>query len=248
MEVHHHAHTERKKWTHYFWEFLMLFLAVFCGFLAENQREHYVEHKREKQYVRSFLGDLKSDLEQLDSLVKQRVKRKRDIDSLSFFLSAPDPDVYAKKIYYLSRPLTVAYQFFRNERTIQQLKNGGNLRLIKKQDVSDAIMLYDHHVRWTDLVANREQEYILEYVKRIEELFDTRIFNSMRTGTGTFGFRMPEEQEVHLLKYDKLSIQLFLNKIHFLSSVNDYHLMVYYQLLDLAKQAKTHIEKDYSLK
>ena len=46
MEVHHHAHlasgethTSRKKWTHYLWEFLMLFLAVFCGFLAENQRE-----------------------------------------------------------------------------------------------------------------------------------------------------------------------------------------------------------------
>jgi hypothetical protein len=28
MEVHAHTHTERKKWTHYFWEFLMLFLAV----------------------------------------------------------------------------------------------------------------------------------------------------------------------------------------------------------------------------
>ncbi len=41
MEVHAHTHTARKKWTHYFWEFLMLFLAVFCGFLAENQREHF---------------------------------------------------------------------------------------------------------------------------------------------------------------------------------------------------------------
>ncbi len=30
MEVHHHSHTARKKWTHYFWEFLMLFLAMFC--------------------------------------------------------------------------------------------------------------------------------------------------------------------------------------------------------------------------
>ena len=34
MEVHHHAHHEGKKnWKSYFWEFLMLFLAVFCGFL-----------------------------------------------------------------------------------------------------------------------------------------------------------------------------------------------------------------------
>ncbi len=30
MEVHAHTHSPRRKWTHYFWEFLMLFLAVFC--------------------------------------------------------------------------------------------------------------------------------------------------------------------------------------------------------------------------
>ena len=45
MEVHHHPHTSGKKWTHYFWEFLMLFLAVFCGFIAENFREHQIEKK-----------------------------------------------------------------------------------------------------------------------------------------------------------------------------------------------------------
>ena len=48
MEVHAHTHTARKKWTNYFWEFLMLFLAVFCGFLAENQREHMIEHRKEQ--------------------------------------------------------------------------------------------------------------------------------------------------------------------------------------------------------
>jgi len=52
MEVHAHSHTSRKKWTHYFWEFFMLFLAVTLGFLVENQREHYIEHKREKEYAR----------------------------------------------------------------------------------------------------------------------------------------------------------------------------------------------------
>ena len=61
MEVHAHTHTARKKWTHYFWEFLMLFLAVFCGFLAENQREHMIEHKREKVYMTSLVEDLQKD-------------------------------------------------------------------------------------------------------------------------------------------------------------------------------------------
>ena len=40
MEVHHPHHvTHKKKWGEYLLEFLMLFLAVFLGFLAENWRE-----------------------------------------------------------------------------------------------------------------------------------------------------------------------------------------------------------------
>src|SRR5574342_530876 len=58
MEVHAHTHTERKKWTHYLWEFFMLFLAVTAGFFVENQREHIVEHKRGQQYIKSFVEDL----------------------------------------------------------------------------------------------------------------------------------------------------------------------------------------------
>ena len=41
MEVHHHSHSEhgKRNWKSYIWEFVMLFLAVFCGFLAEYQLE-----------------------------------------------------------------------------------------------------------------------------------------------------------------------------------------------------------------
>jgi len=61
MEVHSHSHTERKKWTHYFWEFFMLFLAVTAGFFVENQREHWMEHQRETRYVKNLLQDLSRD-------------------------------------------------------------------------------------------------------------------------------------------------------------------------------------------
>ena len=62
MEVHHHSHTERKKWTHYFWKFLLLFLAVSCGFLVEYQLEHKIDKDRKKQYMRSMVKDLVPDV------------------------------------------------------------------------------------------------------------------------------------------------------------------------------------------
>jgi hypothetical protein len=50
MEVHQHSHTPRKKWHHYFWEFLMLFLAVTLGFLVENQRATSLLEILKKEY------------------------------------------------------------------------------------------------------------------------------------------------------------------------------------------------------
>ena len=86
MEVHAHTHTARKKWTHYFWEFLMLFLAVFCGFMAENQREHMIEHRREKEYMRSLIEDLQTDTFNLNSnILLGQVVRTRLENLVSIF-------------------------------------------------------------------------------------------------------------------------------------------------------------------
>jgi hypothetical protein len=46
--------------------------AVFCGFLAENFREHQVEHQREKQYIISMLRELEADTAQLKIVLKIR--------------------------------------------------------------------------------------------------------------------------------------------------------------------------------
>jgi dihydroorotase len=87
MEVHHHTQAHAKKnWKTYFWEFLMLFLAVFCGFLAENFREHQVEHQREKQYIVSMLKELEADTAQLKIVLKDSV-RVTGIDSMVRYIN-----------------------------------------------------------------------------------------------------------------------------------------------------------------
>ena len=57
MEVHHHSH-HPKKWKEYLTEFLMLFLAVSMGFIAENIREKYVENERSNELMRTASGAL----------------------------------------------------------------------------------------------------------------------------------------------------------------------------------------------
>ena len=133
MEVHHHPHTARKKWTHYFWEFLMLFLAVFCGFLAENMREHMVEHKREKKYIRSLIRDVELDIASLQSSYDNRRTQIGYFDSLRI-LSKQGYENRLNDFYFYARHITRYTTFQYHDRTIQQLKNSGNLRLIMQID------------------------------------------------------------------------------------------------------------------
>ncbi|HEX4850899.1 MAG TPA: hypothetical protein VFV08_08845, partial [Puia sp.] len=61
MEVHHHPdiHHQPKKWKEYLLEFVMIFLAVTLGFLAENLREHITERAKEKKYIEAFVRNVK---------------------------------------------------------------------------------------------------------------------------------------------------------------------------------------------
>src|SRR5882672_10823030 len=102
MEI-HHPHMEKKKWTHYLWEFLMLFLAVFCGFLAENFREHQVEKNKEREYILSMIEDLKTDTVNINSHTIYRNNRRMQMDSLSGLLRQPGYRNHTGLIYYYAR-------------------------------------------------------------------------------------------------------------------------------------------------
>ena len=157
MEVHAHSHSPRKKWTHYLWEFLMLFLAVFCGFLAENFREHQVEHQREKKYIVSLIKDVELDIASLENSYELRKVQMSFFDSLSLLLKEGYKD-QVNNFYFYTRHIPRSTLFRYHDRTIQQLKNSGNLRLIRNADAADSITVYDNEAIKTVLVQQETEE------------------------------------------------------------------------------------------
>lgn len=158
MEVHSHTHTARKKWTHYFWEFLMLFLAVFCGFLAEYQLEHKIEKSREKQYIRSFVEDLEADTVDIESRMRVCDRTVTIADSLVIMLSSPDPGMFANEIYFYLRTVHRSNPFNVNDRTIVQLRNAGGMRLVTNKAVSDSMVAYYKMVDFVQYIHEEQIE------------------------------------------------------------------------------------------
>jgi hypothetical protein len=173
MEVHAHTHTPRKKWTHYFWEFLMLFLAVFCGFLAENFREHQVEHKREKKFMASLIYDLRQDTAGLNRSADQVSYSRTLQDSVLLFLNSYTPgDFLNLRFNYLIAWSLNRFSIVFNDVTAMQLKNAGNLRLIRNQETIRKISEYWTEQESTKIYLERYLEYRRRNREYSEKLFD----------------------------------------------------------------------------
>ena len=133
MEVHHHAHTSRKKWANYLWEFVMLFLAVFCGFLAEYQLEHKIEKERAEKYLQSMLLDVRTNIKNLDSLLVQDHLIINNHDSLVNWLlqdsATIDRSAFAQKM-----GAVWVRNFLVRKETYEQMKSSGSLRYVGNID------------------------------------------------------------------------------------------------------------------
>ncbi len=146
MEVHHHGHVhEKKKWKEYLFQFIMLFLAVFLGFLAEFQLEQTIERHREKEYIISMIEDAKTDTANLQRSITINTLRAKHLDTLgALCLNYNASGRNDNEIFKLSGYSQIHANVVRlTERTIQQLKNAGGMRLIKSKPAIDSIILYD---------------------------------------------------------------------------------------------------------
>jgi hypothetical protein len=182
MELHaqelHHA--PGHGWKHYFFEFFMLFLAVFCGFLAENYREHVVEHQREKQYIQSLVADLKSDQEILSHHMAQVRLSLSMMDSLINLLNSPlQITNNSGQLYYWGRLAPRLKPLSINNRTFEQLKNSGNFRLIRQLSTSNKIMTYYEMLPLEQLLQSINETEFTEYKKIASKIFDPAILFKM---------------------------------------------------------------------
>ena len=185
MEVHAHSHTPGKKWTHYFWEFFMLFLAVFSGMLAEYKLEHIIEHQREINYIRSLIKDVELDITSLQSSYDNRKTEISFFDSLRILLKQGYEN-RMNDFYFYARHITRTTPFQYHDRTIQQLKNAGNLRLIRNMDAADSITVYDNERIKISLNQLDGENETRRYISNnlAGKIFDSNAWNDMTDSTG----------------------------------------------------------------
>lgn len=251
MEVHHPHHlTHKKKWGEYLLEFFMLFLAVFLGFVAENIRENIADSAKEKEYIISMIEDAKTDTANIRQAITLNSNRIMHLDSLTLlcgdYKAAENIDAQMYRHY---KPGLIHPAFISPaERTIQQLKNAGGMRLIKNKTAVDSIVLYDDIAK---KLVDQQAYYELYQNKSIDiarEIFNFQRFFGFGAVNASFRNFSDKDSSVKLISSDKEKLLQFGNTIEVYAGVVNFYNVRLKEMNGHAINLIKTLQKEYHLK
>jgi hypothetical protein len=150
-------------WKHYLFEFFMLFLAVFFGFLAENIRENFVNHEKEKHYIESIIADLKKDTANVTlSIHMQNALLKKMEGVLKIPIEQLNDIPLQDTLYQNIVPFYASFWIFvQSNNTVTQLKNAGGFNIFSNQKAIDSISdVYYYYDTWIKINSDQYMNHM----------------------------------------------------------------------------------------
>jgi hypothetical protein len=262
MEVHHHSH-HPKKWKEYVTEFLMLFLAVSMGFIAENLREKHIEDERSVELMHAFISDVKENQKQLDSLILNNTRLSYYYDSMVFDNGFGKREI---DIIKLSENIDLKMYRFINKKTIfEQMKSSGALRYIQDKEILKSMLRYEENADYAERrsMDNETDQYNNRFRTTIDEILPLSFFkyisdedfNSITkmdsiVNPGRYenykNYSVEIKKDILNTRFSKEQINKLAKAFHFRRERLVFGLRYQIQLLQQGKELLALIEKKYS--
>lgn len=254
MEVHHHPdlHHHPKKWKEYFLEFLMIFLAVTMGFLAENLREHIKDRSEIQLDMQSMVADLLSDVYMYNSTLSSNQNSNIKTDSLITLLKMNRANT--SEIYFLARFITANNQNYSpSTKTFEQMKSSGSLRLIEPRTLLDSISDYYQSVQYFKEFNTLQDQKITDVHLANGQLFDgytfQKILRFVPTKTGFVrGEITKPEGNPPLLSDNFIVINSVITAYHYLYAITEANNTAAMDRTGKAKRLINLLKSEFNLK
>ena len=177
MEVHHHPEVEKKGLKEYLLEGLMIFLAVFMGFIAENIREDYTEHKKAQEYAVTMASDLTSDTAKLKDYLGYYKFAKMNTDTVNKLIAGSDiRKITTGKLYFYGLWGGGQRIFKSDDATFQQMKSTGALQYFTRPIAREAGE-YDRWCRYMQSLDEMDEAVYVEVRKLRSQIFEFQYNN-----------------------------------------------------------------------
>jgi len=220
----------------------MLFLAVFCGLLAENWREHYVEHKRSRELSFSLKTDLVRDTATLKRIIANRKERTEILNRLMDEIEKPQNLRNDTIIVAFGEDELLRRSYFMSDAgTYDQIKQAGFLRYFKK-DIGTCLVRYETFRNASSILADIETKFVFEQVVTLfNKLANQKFLRYEGKGNASlFGG--------YLIKKDNTLLDELYGDIRFLQKRNEAYLYSLNSLYAIALECINQLNEDFDLK
>ena len=211
MEVHHHPKVEKKNFKEYLFEFIMIFLAVTMGFIAENIREHFTETKIAHQNLEAYRNDLLHHRSYFKETINDFNKVLPRYDSLVEIFFEQKENLQLPVVSRLMLQGTLNYVVTINSPTYTQLISSGSLRFIENNELKASMANYQEKINsfinYNDRIINLINAESIEIGKIADyhDMWNMKKMGNFQTYTPDMNlFSLTREQRNSMIMYFKI--------------------------------------------
>jgi len=205
-----------------------------------------IEHKREKEYMRSLIEDLQTDTVNLNSnmLLGEGVSIR--IENLISFLNNGSSKDNVVQLYKLNNQVGRVVNVNFEDRTSSQLKNGGNMRLIRNKAVADSIRSYWGDIKTMENISSRLEELRTKAADVLAQIFHNK-YVKLVDPLNPIPSDISVSPEAKLINSDPELLALYSNRRQFTLTVLNNYIRNMKNVKSKAINLATFIRKEYHL-
>jgi hypothetical protein len=175
MEVHHHSggHHDEKHFKDYFLEFLMIFLAVTMGFLAENVREYITDKNHVEELAGQLKEDLMNDTANIQRLILLETVQIQRTDSLFALLIQLPSQINFIRVQSLVRACDHIDLFYPSTGAMSTIKMELHLKKFVQTKIASHIDNYERGINELKAFESRDIDYIGKYLENFMSIHCT---------------------------------------------------------------------------
>jgi hypothetical protein len=145
---HRITHLVKEMWPAYLIEILVIILGISITLALEEWRDGNKEEKIEKAYQKNLLTDIGTDLQSLKTITESTQYLLVKGNELLGFIRSPGVHALTPaEIVFDVRQLLGRPDFISSDATFSDLKNSGNLRLIRDIPLKNLLFAYYNHAQ-----------------------------------------------------------------------------------------------------
>ncbi len=184
--------TRSSVWKKYLFEFVLVFSAVFLGFLADNFRDQYSERQKAGELARSFYEELINDSIAIAAKVQGRIKKEHAVEYMVKFLKDSSLTSASKSLslnFLWATTIRTPVIFTPRTVVLEQLRSSGAVQYFKSKElqklVGDLLVSIEYIQERQALEALVYHEYMEPIMIRHmdydfqNQLFTDGIFNKL---------------------------------------------------------------------